>query len=188
MLVKAEMVALPVTAHTKFREAIYFFNQMLEAKRNVRTFPCLLSAFLSAMRSVTFFLQAQFGESEQFATWYKGKQEAMRDDPLLRMLKDLRDEELHARPLALKFWHGPTLPGDGIYTDHLEVEATTDEAGEVRTWLIVGRDGVREEVPAMVKWVIDRPDETDILVACDSGLRKLKDLLEEWDAMRGPVA
>lgn len=118
MLVKAEMVPLPVSAHGKFNEAIYFFNRLLESKTNVCLFPHHLSAFLSALRSVTFYLQAQFRENPAFVEWYPKKQDEMRDDPLLRMLKELRDEALHARPLTLRFLHGPTLPPEGVETDH----------------------------------------------------------------------
>ena len=186
MLIEAQMVPMPVTAGEKFREAIYFFDRMIETNTNVYLFPFHFSAFLSALRSVTFYLQAQFRGKPVFEEWYDKKQQEMRGDQLLRMLKDMRDEALHARPIELQFLHGPTIPAEGIETTHLEIGATTDEKGEVRTSIKVGVDGEKTEVPPVVHWVVHLPDEADeihILTACDSGLRKIKALLEEWNEL-----
>jgi len=183
VLIKAQMVPLPVTAGEKFREAIYFFNRMIETHTNVRVFPFHFSAFLSALRSVTFYLQAQYRGNAVFEAWYDKKQQEMRGDPLLRMLKEMRDEELHARPVQLQFLHGPTIPDEGIETTHLEIGATTDGAGEVRTSIKVGANEKEKEVPPIVHWVVDLPDEINILQACDSGLRRIQALLEEWNGL-----
>lgn len=184
MLIEAQMVPMPVTAGEKFREAIYFFDRMIETRTNVYLFPFHFSAFLSALRSVTFYLQAQFRSEPVFEAWYEKKQQEMRGDPLLRMLKDMRDEALHARPIELQFQHGPTIPAEGIETTHLVIGATTDDKGEVRTTIKVGVDGEEKEVPPVVHWVVRLPDETDeinILKACDAGLRKIEALLVEWN-------
>jgi len=182
MLLKAEMVPLAVSAHAKFHESVYFFNRMIETRANVRLFPHHLSAFLSALRSVTFYLQAQFGRDAAFAEWYGKKQEAMRGNPLLRMLKEFRDEELHARPVALKFLQSPKLPREGILTDHVELTTTTtDESGEIKMWIKVGKEGADEEVAPEVRWVVDMPEEVDVLESCEDGLRHIDALLREWD-------
>jgi hypothetical protein len=100
------------------------------------------------------------------------------------MLKEMRDEALHARPIELQFLHGPTIPEEGIETTHLEIGATTDDKGEVRTSIKIGADGEKKEVPPVVHWVVRLPDETDeihILKACDTGLRKIDALLVEWN-------
>ena len=183
MLIKAQMVPMPVTAGEKFREAVYFFNRMTETRTNVYLFPFHFSAFLSALRSVTFYLQAQFRGNKVFETWYSKKQEQMRGDPLFRMLKEMRDEALHARPIQLQFLHGPTIPEEGIETTHVEIGATTDGMGEVRTSIKVGTDGEEKEVPPLVHWVVDLPDEINILEACDSGLRRIQALLKGWNEL-----
>jgi hypothetical protein len=58
VLIQAQMVPMPVTAGEKFREAVYFFERMNETRTNVHLFPFHFSAFLSALRSVTFYLQS----------------------------------------------------------------------------------------------------------------------------------
>ena len=62
------MARVPVTARQKFNEAAYFYNAMLKHRLNVIIFPYYLSAFLSALRSVTYYLQKQGAHNEQFET------------------------------------------------------------------------------------------------------------------------
>jgi hypothetical protein len=183
MLIKAQMVPLPVTAGEKFREATYFYGRMVETRTNVYLFPFHFSAFLSALRSVTFYLQAQFRGNAVFEAWYDKKQQEMRGTPLLRMLKEMRDEALHAHPIELRFLHGPTLPEEGIETTHLEISETTDSKGEIRTTIKVGANGREKEVAPVVHWVVDLPDEINILQACDCGLRIVQAVLEEWNEL-----
>lgn len=181
------MVSMPVTARDKFSEAIYFFNRMLESRTNVHLFPFQFSAFLSALRTVTFYLQKQFSSTAGFREWYEAKRKEMKDDSLLHMLKEMRDEALHERPIELQFWHGPTIPDEGIKTTHLEIIMDTDEQGEIRTVMKVGEDGEEMKVAPLVRWVVDLGEEKeiDILEACESGLRKIEAILREWDQRHG---
>ena len=73
MRVFGQMVRVPVTARQKFNEAAYFYNGMLANRTNVIVFPYYLSAFLSAFRSVTFYLQKQYANDETFKSWYEKK-------------------------------------------------------------------------------------------------------------------
>lgn len=179
------MIPLAVTAGEKLREAIYFFNRMLETRTNVYQFPFYFSAFLSALRSVTYYLQAQFGGDVAFTVWYEKKQAAMRGDPLLRMLKEMRNEALHARPIELRFLHGPEIPEEGIEATSLEVGVTTADNGDVLITMKVGADGEERSVKPIVHWVVDLPDTIDILQSCDSGLRAIDALLAEWNQLSG---
>jgi hypothetical protein len=188
MLLKTEMGPFPVSAVEKFREAVCFFNRMIETQTNVYFLPYNLSAFLLALRSVTFYLQERYGKDASFQQWYVQKQDEMRNDPLLRMLKDMRDEVLHARPIQLQCLQGPTLPEEGIITTHLEISATTDEQGEIRVAMKVGLEGEERDVPRVVKWVVDLPDEIDILQASGNGLCRIRDLLQEWQQISGRAA
>jgi hypothetical protein len=73
MLLKTEMGPFPASAVEKFREAVCFFNRMIETQTNVYFFPYNLSAFLLALRSVTFYLQEQYGKDASFQQWYVQK-------------------------------------------------------------------------------------------------------------------
>lgn len=43
------------------------------------------------------------------------------------------------------------------------------------------REGAEQDVSPHVRWTLDLPEEIDVLVACDSGLRRIQKLLDEWD-------
>src|SRR6267143_4149109 len=114
---------VPVTGRQKFNEAAYFYNAMLKHRLNVIVFPHYLSAFLSALRSVTWYLQTQYAHNEQFATWYSQKQGEMRADPVLKMLAENRVAVVHREPFDLFFNRGFKMPekyGDYIETTFFE--------------------------------------------------------------------
>jgi hypothetical protein len=88
MQMHGQMARVPVTARQKFSEAAYFYNSMLPHRTNPVVFPYYLSAFVSALRSVTYYLQKQYAHDERFKEWYAPKQEAMKADPVLKMLHE----------------------------------------------------------------------------------------------------
>jgi hypothetical protein len=90
MKIFGQMARVPITARQKFKEAAYFYNSILALRTNVVLFPYYLSAFLSALRSVTMYLQKQYSRDPLFASWYPQKQIEMADDPILRMLNKMR--------------------------------------------------------------------------------------------------
>jgi hypothetical protein len=54
-----------------------------------------LSAFISAARSVIFFMQKEFKHIPGFVSWYKGKEESMRSDPDFKFFLEMRNTTIH---------------------------------------------------------------------------------------------
>lgn len=183
MLIKFTMVQLPVSAEEKFREAVYFFDKMIQTRGNVNELPYNFSAFLSAMRSITLYLQKQFSRDERFAGWYAAKQQAMKDDLWLRMLKDMRDEALHARPIELLISAGPILPEEGVETNHFEMSFDTDPKGNIRIRTKYSKDAVEQDSGVISDWDFVQFDEANVFQVCDAGLRKIRGILDEWHKM-----
>ena len=65
------MARVPVTARQKFSEAAHFYNGMLAHRTNSVVFPYYLSACVSALRSVTYYLQKQYAHEPRFAEWQR---------------------------------------------------------------------------------------------------------------------
>jgi hypothetical protein len=172
------MVPLPTTAEEKFREAVYFFQRMLEMRTNVYAFPFNFSAFLAAARSITLHLQAQHNTNIQFQQWYASKQDEMRNDPDLRLVKDLRDEALHARKIDLLISQGFKIPEEGIVV--YSVAFDTDAQGNMRTFVQLEKDGPDVPFESLADWQLQRPGEPNVLQLADSALRKYRALLDEW--------
>jgi len=178
------MVPLPMTAAEKFNEAAYFFNQMIATVNNTRIFPFNLSAFLSALRSTTFYLQVQYGHEQRFADWYGRAQEKMKNDPVLKMLTELRRQAVHLKPVNLLVNSGPRFHQNPIETDHLELMHTTDDEGNIIWRYKVDRDGQERQADPITDWVFEH-NEQPVLVACRHGLEQLDSLLKEWNALFG---
>jgi len=153
MTIGGQMARVPVTAHQKFDEAAYFYNGMLAHRNNPVVFPYYLSAFVSALRSVTFYLQKQYAHEAGFQEWYAKKQEEMKADPVLRLLHDKRNTAVHIEPFDLYFKEGFKFPekyGGVIKTTHLEVMHKPDPTGEMKITLKVGKDGQTEQVEPLI--------------------------------------
>jgi hypothetical protein len=187
MRIKFTMVPLPMTAAEKFNEAAYFYNQMGAAVNNTRTFPFNLSAFLSALRSTTFYLQVQYGKTEGFTDWYSKAQEKMVNDPVLRMLQDLRREVVHLKPVNLVVFSGPTFHESPITTDYLEVMHSSDPDGNIIWRYRVGRDGEERQADPITDWGFEK-NEMSVLGTCWHGLDVLDSLLRECRELFGSDA
>lgn len=60
-----------------------------------------LSAFLSAGRSITFYMQRQYARIPGFSEWYKLKQQEMSKDQELNYFNKARVETIHIAPVHL---------------------------------------------------------------------------------------
>ena len=184
------MARVPVTARQKFNEAAYFYNAMLKHRLNVIVFPHYLSAFLSALRSVTWYLQKQYAHNEQFGTWYSEKQVEMRADAVLKMLQENRDAVVHREPFDLFFNRGFKMPdkyGDYIETTFFEqIEGQTPE-GVITTKIRVGKDNPEEEVEPWITWHFAEDDHEDVMSHCHVGFERLDAILTELETRRAEM-
>ena len=180
------MARVPVTARQKFSEAAYFYNGMLAHRTNSVVFPYYLSAFVSALRSVTFYLQKQYAHEAAFGPWYESKQEEMRADPVLKLLVEKRNLALHQEPFDLHFKQGFKMPekyGGVITTNHLMIREETDPTGQIKMSLKVGEDGPEEPVEPQISWHFAEDDPRDVMQHCYEGLQKLDAMLKELSGL-----
>jgi hypothetical protein len=186
MQLHGQMARVPVTARQKFSEAAYFYNGMLAHRTNSVVFPYYLSAFVSALRSVTDYLQKQHAHEPRFAEWYARQQEVMKADPVLKMLYEKRNTALHVEPFDLYFKQGFKMPekyGGAITTGHLEVREGTDPTGQIKMRLKVGKDRPEEEVEPQISWHFSEDDLRDVMQHCYKGLEKMDCMLKEMSSL-----
>jgi hypothetical protein len=79
----------------KLQEAMYFLQRMENEQADRDTFKYNLSAFLSAARSVTCYMQKEFARVPDFEEWYATEQEAMQRDPVMPFFLKARNRTLH---------------------------------------------------------------------------------------------
>jgi len=190
MQVFGQMARVPVTARQKFEEAAYFYNGMVAHRLNVIIFPYYLSGFLSAFRSVTYYMQKQYAHDARFKSWYPQKQAEMAADPVLKMLHAHRSGIVHREPIDLFFYRDFEFParfGNCIETKHLEVSYDQTSAGEAKTRIKVDADGVEEEVATRISWRFTEEDKVDVAQHCYLALQKVDSILRDLESMCAPT-
>lgn len=186
MRIKFAVVPLRLTAAEKFGEAVYFYNQMVTSVNNVKQFPYNLSAFISALRSTTFYLQTQFSDDQRFTKWYGAIQDGLKADESLKRLNELRVEAIHKNPVNLVVNSGPTLHESPIITNYLEFLHSTDQEGRILWSYKVGRDGEERNAEPITDWEFEA-DGKPVLLFCRECLSKIERVLTEWNAIQQRV-
>ena len=168
-----------MTAVEKFNEAAYFYNQMIATVNNTRTFPFNLSAFLSALRSVTFYLQVHYRHDERFADWYAKAQDIMKEDPVLKMLKDLRTEVIHQKPVNMVVNSGPRFHENPItVTSKGNITLTSDLEGNIIWRYRTDESEEERHAEPVTEWEFEK-NEMSVLASCRHGLEVLNATLRE---------
>lgn len=101
---------------TRFKvdEASYFLSMMKQTfNDDSNNFIYNFNAFLSAARSITFFMQKQYAHKDGFNNWYDKEKENMKKDSDLVFLKNSRNEVLKEKLIKtiMEFTLTPPLSG-----------------------------------------------------------------------------
>lgn len=169
------------STHEKFDEAHWFAHEMVRLYHEGQPFRFVMSAFLQAARSTTFFLQKDLRRVSGFRSFYQAAQNEMKSDPTLRRLNAYRVKVVHEGSLTLaskmyigKFRYGRAKLGFG----NLELDPLTPTAavmnamrnsfGLVSPW----RDG-GEELGVHRKWVLQELASEELIAFARASLQKI---------------
>ncbi|MEX2317197.1 MAG: hypothetical protein WD669_08595 [Pirellulales bacterium] len=97
----------------KLAEAEFFLDLIEENSSHQALIFFGLSAFLSAARAVTLFVQAEGKDAPGFAEWYESVREGLKTDEVCRFLKDQRNTSSHERYSHIKTVFDLPLYKDG---------------------------------------------------------------------------
>ena len=94
-----------LNASARLREVFSFWHKSAETYFEPEEFRINLNACIQSIRNVTFLLQKQKNEIENFNTWYKTWQEAMKNDPIMNWCvfarnKVVKQGDLEKRSIA----------------------------------------------------------------------------------------
>lgn len=168
---------MTAAARDKLKETKFFLEKLRRAEDD--EFKYYFSAFLSAGRSVTFFLQAENSGDNDFNAWYghddmseaerEGtRRHQLKNDPLIRILKEIRDISIHARrPDRSKSATVVLEEGPSGSTSKIEENYYLDDIPEVP-------NGIQDDF-----W--DEYSDTPIIELCEGYVEELEDLLSEWE-------
>lgn len=110
----------------KLEEASYFLSMMKQTfNDDSNNFIYNLNAFISASRSITFFMQIQYDKKDGFNKWYYNEREKMKKDPDLVLLNELRVDVIHKKPIGTILEFTLTPPFSGIVVGKIPYENFT---------------------------------------------------------------
>ncbi len=159
----------------KAEEAKFHLLQAKERYQEDDVFSYFLSAFLSAARSITFYMKKQYGKQKGFAEWYCVEQTKMIADKDLEYLNDARVEDVHRRSVSTGRTRAVTCSTDVIVVKEGEEEL-------IETMPIEAEETVKDKSVTLNRYFAER-ESVEIIEFCSCQLSKLTALVarcEEW--------
>lgn len=157
----------------KIREGEYFLSMIKQAFEDDNTFSYNLSAFLSAARSITWYMQKQYAHCNGFAKWYCQKQIEMPTDPELGYLNNVRVEDVHREPIRTGATRQVTMSTDAVLVKEGALEA--EQAKEVE------HSPPTQSSPKTVRRFFPKFGHVDVIEFCEKQLTKLTMIVEECE-------
>ena len=179
-----------MSTQQKYYEAEYFLEMMKEDIEDRQKLEYNISAFLSAARSITFFLEKRFPTKSKFNDWYFGKEQKDKTG-ILEFFRKKRNCNIHEKPINPR----------AVISVNSNVSMALSVSSEV---IVRKADGtikdyehseplVKSKVTPMqdnteikYKWFFsDCPNEyknVDVINLCEGYLNKLKIIVEEVES------
>jgi len=130
-----------------------------------------LSAFLSAARSITWYLQKQYARRDGFAEWYCQKRIMMSADPELKYLNEARVEDVKREPVKTGVTHELSRGFDVIFG---EAPPRSEQVKEAEGPPI-------QSSTKIIRRFFPKFGNIDVIEFCENQLKKLNKIVEECE-------
>lgn len=181
----------------KLNEAEYFLAQMKTTMDNKNAFRYNLSAYISALRSTTMFMQKEYAHTPNFPSWYPTKRTQMEADKILSFFIHQRNLTIHTKPIethAQVQFHSPAMDLRKFIGEPLSftITASVEESGKpvMQVTNIVDPAGViAGEASTETQWLFDdlpqedNPENKDVFVLCTEQLDKIAAIVSECEQL-----
>lgn len=124
-----------------------------------------------------------FSRDPRFPEWYRAMKDGPLQDPDFLQLGKLRDKEVHQvgprtlQTAGMSFPGGVLMgPGSFFETDF------TNPAGPINRFR-TGKSEPIQEAPAVLGWVWDDADKTEVIPLCQKGRDVVRAVIEDHDKM-----
>jgi hypothetical protein len=152
-----------------------FFHELMKQYFNTYEFQYFVSVFLSAIQSGVEHNRLH-SQDDRFRDWYREVTTGLSLDPTWRMLRDLRNKEVHQK--GTDAWQEVSVIfPDGIVTKSLELRWDLSGAKPVTSYKSEEMESFVTH-PAQHRWVWKTDDEPDVLEACANGLNILRKVIQ----------
>jgi hypothetical protein len=169
----------------KFLEAKYFLKCMVESEADRMPFKYNLSAFLTAFRSVTFFMQKEYSKIDGFIEWYLDKQKKLESDEKMQLLNKKRVMTIHKVPVGLHAQINVSIHESVFATDEVSVEIIhADGTIEKEDPKTIERIEPPTEIAMPDKWLwfFDDYPNSDVVSICNECTDNLSNIISECNS------
>lgn len=169
----------------KLNEAKYFLGQIKRSLDDPEILGFNLSAFVSASRSVTFFMQKEFKESLRFENWYLDMQKKMKGDCILRFFNSLRVCNVHIRSIminrhiSIHLREPPIQIFESVGVKVIRNGKVIQESSSPLTISSPSRDPPSYDSSREVKMHFEEKPDEDGYELCEEYLKRIENIIEE---------
>ena len=157
----------------KAEEASFFLSKMKQRFEDDIIFSYYLSAFLSATRSITFYMQKQYKKQNGFSEWYCQQQIKMSNDAELKFLNKARVEDVHKSPVKTGATREKTFTVDVVIVKEGEKVEEQVEEDEKKSQHKIS--------PKTIRRFFTTYEHEDVVEFSERQLKKLLQLVEECE-------
>ena len=185
---------IPAT-HDKLDEAHFFLHMMGGMYHDPDAFRWNMNAFLQALRSVTFMLQAEPTKPDAFEAWYAKVQVKLQQDLLLRKFHDARTTVVHKGMLQRKsrafmglFKHGkPKLGMQTEVSPFIDTKTLFDLALQHYVGLFIDAEhsAIGEQIGVERLWIVEEIGDSEILGLCFDAWARITNVVVEAHNLYG---
>jgi len=144
-----------------------------------------LSAFVSAARSVTLFMQTECSESLHFNKWYESKQEEMRNDFTTKFFNELRRYTIHIhsikmkRDISVKINEPPISISESVAVQVIRNGRVIQHSSSPQTNSATSGNASDTCSTQEIKMHFEERPQDDGIELCESHLMRIEQLVEE---------
>lgn len=161
----------------KLLEANYFLDQMRRCRTERESLKYNLSAFLSAARSITLFMQKEFSDIADFKTWFNSRQISMKNDPVMSFMNEKRVMTIHLEPVKPRALVKQNITATVHTVSSISIVVTrNDVTVEKRSTPADSptKSSEQSENTQEWFWYFEEIKNKDVLTVCDEYLSKLE--------------
>jgi hypothetical protein len=158
----------------KLNESEYFLKMAKALFENDDEFSYSISAFLSAARSITFYMQKQYGRCYGFPDWYSRKQVYMLADDDFNFLNNARVETIHKAPVRTGASREVTIKMNAIIGSLSKEESQQMKDADSKP--------PEQGVPKTVRRFFPDHASVDVIPLCEKQLAELRALVDECES------
>ncbi len=157
----------------KAEEASFFLSKMKQKFEDDIIFSYYLSAFLSATRNITFYMQKQYKKQNGFSEWYCQQQIKMSNDAELKFLNKARAEDVHKSPVKTGATREKEFSADAILVKEGEKVKERVEEDDKKSQQKIS--------PKTIRRFFVNYEREDVVEFSEKQLKKLLQLVEECE-------